>query len=127
LSYHLSNTPPSLPPSPSLLGPPITHNGEQVLQRLNFHESTVTRAVVRQGALAGVSYLLTYLMLAWKKPKFQRVLSPEEVAEAKEKKAKKAKKEKKRRWGRKQALGGSGQGTGVPVVGVPSTVHVMGL
>jgi len=63
-------------------------------------------------------------MLAWKKPKFQRVLSPEEVAEAKEKKAKK---EKKRRWGRKQALGGSGQGTGVPVVGVPSTVHVMGL
>jgi hypothetical protein len=94
------------------------------LQRLNFHESTVTRAVVRQGALAGVSYLLTYLMLAWKKPKFQRVLSPEEVAEAKEKKEKKEER-KRRRWGRKQGLGGSGQGTGVPLVGVPSTVRGM--
>jgi len=94
------------------------------LQRLNFHESTVTRAVIRQGALAGVSYLLTYLMLAWKKPMFQRVLSPEEAAEAKEKKEKK---EKKRRWGRKKALGGSGQGTGVPVVNVPSTVRAVGL
>jgi len=91
--------------------------GEQVLQRLNFHESTVTRAVVRQSALAGVSYLLTYLMLALKKPKFQRVLSPEEMQKGKKNKMKGEKKAKG------QIQGKSGQ-AGVPVVEAPSSVRV---
>lgn len=49
-----------------------------MLRRLNFHESSVTKAVARQGALAGIAYLTTYALLALRKPKFASVVDPSE-------------------------------------------------
>lgn len=57
-------------------------NKNQVLRRLNFHESSVTKAVARQGALAGIAYLTTYVLLALRKPKFASVVDPEEEKKA---------------------------------------------
>lgn len=59
----------------------------QVLRRLSFHESSVHKAVVRQGAIAGTAYLLTYILLALRQPKFEAVRDPEETGKHKKKKA----------------------------------------
>ncbi len=62
----------------------------QVLRRLNFHESSVTKAVAAQGVLAGTAYLLTYLLLALRKPKFEPVFDPAEQQGKAERKAARA-------------------------------------
>ena len=99
---------------------PSVATGEQVLQRLNFHESSVGKAVARQGMLAGVSYLTTWLLLAWRKPKFETVVDPEVVAE---KEGRKNKKNKKNGKGEKVVSGSSGE-VKSPVVSAPSTLRL---
>lgn len=38
----------------------------------------MTKAVARQGAIAGTAYLLTFILLALRKPKFEAVRDPAE-------------------------------------------------
>lgn len=63
-----------------------------MLRRLNFHDSSVAKAVARQGLLAGVSYLTTFALLALRKPKFASVVDPD-AADTKRKRKGKGKEE----------------------------------
>jgi hypothetical protein len=93
-----------------------------VLRRLNFHESSVPKAVARQGALAGTAYLLTYILLALRKPKFEAVIDPAAVEEA----AKHHKRKQKREAGKAAVAGAGGSVGGKALPARPAVAVVRG-
>ncbi|EFJ09064.1 ATP-binding cassette transporter [Selaginella moellendorffii] len=53
-------------------------NGEQALERLGFGDSTINKAMVEEGRILLFWYTMTYALMRKNKPRYQRIVAPDE-------------------------------------------------
>lgn len=97
--------------------------GEQVLKRLGF-EKTLSQSLANQGMVALGTYLATYFFLATKKPKFMKVVDPEEVEESTTRGGAIGIEEGGRRKKKRRRLSGRGHSQKSIIPSIPSMVQL---